>query len=60
LAEAVSYQQQANKQGQPDAQWKQKSDKFEPLLAAKRYRRVSRRSQTQGLPDLTEDSTEDD
>ncbi len=60
LAEAATYQQQVNKQGQPDAQWKQKTNKLEPLLAAKRYRRVSRRSQTQGLPDLTDDSIEDD
>ncbi len=60
LAEAIKYQQQVINQKQPDAQWKQKTNKLEPLLAAKRYRRVSRRSQTQGLPDLTEDSTEDD
>ncbi len=60
LAEATKYQQQVINQKQPDAQWKQKTNKLEPLLAAKRYRRVSRRSQTQGLPDLTEDSTEDD
>ncbi len=60
LAEATKYQQQVINQKQPDAQWKQKTNKLEPLLAAKRYRRVSRRSQTQGLPNLTEDSTEDD
>jgi ribosome biogenesis GTPase / thiamine phosphate phosphatase len=60
LAEAVKYQQQVLNQKQPDAQWKQKTDKLEPLLAAKRYRRLSRRSQTQGLADLADDSTRDD
>ncbi len=60
LAEAVSYQQQVHQQGQPDAQWKQKTNQREPLLAAKRYRRTSRRSQIQGLSDLTEDATEED
>ncbi len=60
LAEAIAYQQQVINQKQPDAQWKRNSHKQEPLLAAKRYRRVSRRSQTQGLPGLTEDLTRDD
>jgi ribosome biogenesis GTPase / thiamine phosphate phosphatase len=60
LGEAVKYQQQVLNQKPPDAQWKQKTDKLEPLLAAKRYRRLSRRSQTQGLADLADDSTRDD
>jgi ribosome biogenesis GTPase / thiamine phosphate phosphatase len=59
LAEAIAYQHLMANQKQPDAQWKQKTNKLEPLLAAKRYRRVSRRSQTQGLPNLTEDASED-
>jgi ribosome biogenesis GTPase / thiamine phosphate phosphatase len=59
LAEAIKYQQQIINQKQPDAQWKQKTNKLEPLLAAKRYRRISRRSQTQDLPNLTKDATED-
>jgi ribosome biogenesis GTPase / thiamine phosphate phosphatase len=63
LIDAEKWQQHQAHQRQPEARWKQKSKggsvAMEPRLAAKQYRRPSRRSQTQDLPEGNEDAGED-
>jgi ribosome biogenesis GTPase / thiamine phosphate phosphatase len=59
LNEVVQWQQQQTQQRQPESRWKQRSKAgmaiLEPRLAAKQYRRPSRRSQNQDLPDGAEE-----
>jgi ribosome biogenesis GTPase / thiamine phosphate phosphatase len=59
LDEAGQWQHHQNQQRQPELRWKHKSKAgtaiLEPRLAAKQYRRPSRRSQHQDLPDGSED-----
>ncbi len=59
LLEAARWQQKQTQQRSPESVWKQKSKSgsiaLEPRLAAKQYRRTSRRSQNQDLPDGKEE-----
>lgn len=63
LEEVVSYQQAIDRSGDAEATTKVKSkgdgqSKAEPMLAAKRYRRLSRRTEKQGLQNLYQDVNE--
>jgi ribosome biogenesis GTPase / thiamine phosphate phosphatase len=55
LLEAARWQQQQDRQRSPESAWKSKNKSgtvaMEPRLAASKYRRTSRRSQNQDLPD---------
>lgn len=64
LEEAIARQERLNKQGDEEATLKVKTREagrqhYEPKLASKKYRRVSRRSERQGLPDLQHEFEEE-
>jgi ribosome biogenesis GTPase len=63
LEEAIARQQQLNQQGDPESSLKLKTkgkgeSQYEPKLETKKYRRVSRRSQQQGLQELYQEAEE--
>ncbi|MEB3149710.1 MAG: ribosome small subunit-dependent GTPase A, partial [Sphaerospermopsis sp.] len=63
LDEAIARQTQLNQQADPESTLKLKTkgkgqSKYEPKLESKKYRRVSRKTQLQGLQDLYQDSEE--
>lgn len=64
LLEAIALQEQLNQQADPDSTFKVKTkgkgkQQYEPRLEAKKYRRVSRRTQQQGLQQVYEDAEEE-
>jgi ribosome biogenesis GTPase / thiamine phosphate phosphatase len=63
VTEAIARQTQLHQQADPESTLKLKSkgkgqSQYEPKLESKKYRRVSRRTQLQGLQDLYQDSEE--
>ena len=63
LEEAIAYQQELNRQSDPDAAFKLKTkgkgkSKYEPRLEAKKYRRTSRKTQQQKLQELYEEDAD--
>lgn len=64
LADAMIYQEELDRQSDPDAVLKVKTkgkgkSKYEPRLEAKRYRRTSRKTQQQKLQDLYREENRD-
>lgn len=63
LEEAIARQEQLNQQGDPESSLKLKTkgkgeSQFEPKLEAKKYRRLSRRTQQQELQELYQEAEE--
>lgn len=63
LEEAILYQEELDRQADPDAVLKLKTkgkgkSKYEPRLEAKKYRRTSRKTQQQKLQELYEEDTD--
>jgi len=61
LEKAIARQEQLHQQGDPDSTLKRKSkgkgkSEYEPRLEAKKYRRISRRTQQQSLEELYQDA----
>jgi ribosome biogenesis GTPase len=64
LEEAIAYQEWLNQQADPESTLKAKTKgkgqtQYEPKLASKKYRRLSRRSQHQALQDVYQDAEEE-
>lgn len=63
LAEAIAYQEHLNRQADPESTMKLKTkgkgqSQYEPRLEAKKYRRISRRTQQQALQEEYQDAEE--